>query len=569
MLDEITVDGIDEMEFRRSIENMLRHGQVAEALEKLKALLGHHAGAGKILPARMLTITSADLTISGWDQLAERLEKYDRPEAITTALGIGIGDPEDAGQRPDENGNLAPCIETTFFSDSAYPFSDADRDDLLEGYSSFGCEWQGNFEHSDETLSVEGIDDLYGAIAELENKVSRSDRPDPDDIEAGAVGACYIGVLIYQAVKDTVLTNGLPRPLSVLLVNSDGYPFFDAPVMSCDEYIAQTAFGDVAPATAAADLDEEEEGEEEAEPLRAGGMASLEGLLGSGSQGTRKKPVLALSADEAHDPLGLEEEAACAPPIEFEPGPQPEDLEGNMPEQVESLNTQSVNIAKITEPDEDPDSEGPAAYTPIDFAALKKPMGTALPRKYGPEDDNVFKQEPDTPARPDAGDASGAEDIAAHRAKPIFNEDAAVHPEPAVREEPALPEGRPEAHIENSDPFEIKPSDWYSEPAPAEETNDSSFEETFGESDSTDQEPESAFEELKATLAADTPPELELSDDHANDLIQPYEPVQRAAPASHSIRQRVRISMEEEPAEEDSLFARVLCWMRSFIARFR
>ena len=54
--------------------------------------------------------------------------------------------------------------------------SEAARSVLADGYSLYGCEWQGTFEPSDSSLPGEGIDDLYGAVAAL------------DAGEGGAVG---------------------------------------------------------------------------------------------------------------------------------------------------------------------------------------------------------------------------------------------------------------------------------------------------------------------------------------------------------------------------------------------
>ena len=283
---QITIDGIEEHSFRRSIENMLRQGLANEAACRLRALLREHAGTGALLPARMLEITAGDIRLEGWEELAARIAEYDRPENPITALGIGIADPEDTGLRPDENGFLSPPLQTTYFSDSAYPFSEADREDLLDGYSSFGCEWQGDFEHTDQTLSVGGIADLYGAVAALENKVSQSDNPSATDIEAGAVGACYLGVLVYQALRDAILRDGLPRPMAVLLVNSDAYPFFDAPVMTCGEYLDG---GEIAIVESSKVI--------QADEIEPAPMASLETVIDK-AQG-RKKPVLVL--DPADD----------------------------------------------------------------------------------------------------------------------------------------------------------------------------------------------------------------------------------------------------------------------------
>jgi hypothetical protein len=295
----IIIDGLEEHSFRRSIETMLRDGRADEAEQRLKALLPEVAGPGKALPARLLEITAADIQLGGWEQLAAKVDEYSRPMIPITAIGIGIGDPADTGLAPDAQGNLRPPLQTTYYSDATYPFSETDRADLLEGYSSFGCEWQGDHDKLDETLSIEGIDDLYGAIAKLENEVGASGNPPAQDIRAGAIGACYLGVLVWQATRKVAIAQGLPRPLAILLVNSDAYPFFDAPVMTCEEYLDDGALRVVehAPAAAATFDDEAEEAAE---------AASLVDIAGLGAHREKtKKMALVLAGEEAENPLGM------------------------------------------------------------------------------------------------------------------------------------------------------------------------------------------------------------------------------------------------------------------------
>ncbi|MBV1918942.1 MAG: hypothetical protein KUG65_12900 [Sphingomonadaceae bacterium] len=313
MPEEITINGLEEHAFRRSIETMLRNGRADQAADELRALLPAYAGDDKVLPARLLEITVDQLKFTGWDQIATKIDEYGRTESPITAVGIGIGDPEDMGIYPDANGHLTPPLETSFFSDATYPFSETDRDDLLEGYSSYGCEWQGDYDKADKTLAIEGIDDLYGAIAALENQVSTSAQPSAQDICAGAVGACYLGVLVFQAARDAAVKQGLPRPLVVLLVNSDAYPFFDAPVMTCDEYLNAgevKVVEAVTSVTASGDGDDFDS--EEAEE-----SASLISMVSTGRADGKKKMALALEGDEAANPLGMADEliaqAAFAP----------------------------------------------------------------------------------------------------------------------------------------------------------------------------------------------------------------------------------------------------------------
>ncbi|MDG2005266.1 MAG: hypothetical protein P8J20_18235 [Novosphingobium sp.] len=297
-MNSITIDGMEEMEFRRSIEGLLRQGQADDAADRLKTLLKGYAGEGRLLPERFLTVSANDISLEGWDQLGEKLGEYDRAEMAMSAISVDILDPQGVGARPDESGRLRPVIETSYFSDSAYPFSEADRDDLLDGYSSFGCEWQGNFENIDTTIAVEGIDDLYGVTVGLENKVASSAKFDSEDVEAGALGSCYLAVLIHQAIRDAAAEKGLPRPLCVLAGSNDAYPFFDAAAMTVGEY-CQDGRAEL-PGEALADEEFGDEFAEDAlESAAPGGMASLESMLGIGGSKKEKKPVLMIDPDEA------------------------------------------------------------------------------------------------------------------------------------------------------------------------------------------------------------------------------------------------------------------------------
>jgi len=307
--EEIIIDGMEEDTFRRSIEIMLRNGRADEAVEQLRRLLPHHAGEGKTLPARLLELGPEQIRLAGWEKLATRIEKYSRPSIPITAIVIGIGDPDDLGLEPDAMGCLRPPLATSYYSDATFPFSEADRAGLLEGYSAFGCEWQDYHDRIDDTLWVEGIDDLCGAIVRLENRVAASENPDPDLICAGAIGACYLGVMVWQGARRAVMEHGLPRPMAILLVNSDAYPFFDAPVMTCDEYLDDGALQVVKqPAPARFE-------EFDAEEAEAASLLDIAGL--SVHRASAKKMALVLDGAEAHNPLGMADDlvaqAACDP----------------------------------------------------------------------------------------------------------------------------------------------------------------------------------------------------------------------------------------------------------------
>jgi hypothetical protein len=231
----IVIDGLNEEDFRRSIENRLREGRPSAAIERLRPLLAPFAGPGGVLPERFLTVEPADLVLTGWERLEEAIAACDQPENPITALTIAFGWPGDEAPEPDDNGNLRPHLETSYFSDNAFPFSQSTREDLLEGYSFYGCSWSGDCEAIDTTLTLEGIDDLCGALALLEARLLASEEPDEDGIRAGSLGACLLSALLVQAVNDHLSRQKLPRPLCVMVGSNGVYPYFDAPVVGMPE----------------------------------------------------------------------------------------------------------------------------------------------------------------------------------------------------------------------------------------------------------------------------------------------------------------------------------------------
>ena len=237
----IAIDGQSEEEFRRSIESDLRHGRDSVAIGRLQKLLEPYAGPDGILPTRFLTVTAADLALRGWSYLGDCIARHDRPGRPVTAISIAFGWAGEEPPAPDEQGRLNPHVETGYYNDAAYPFSQSGRDDLLDGYSLHGCTWAADCEASDNALSVDGIDDLHGALALLEAQLLTSDEPDADAIVAGSLGACLLSALLFQAVGQRIAADGLPRPVCVTAGSNGVYPYFDSPVAGMPESARRAA----------------------------------------------------------------------------------------------------------------------------------------------------------------------------------------------------------------------------------------------------------------------------------------------------------------------------------------
>ena len=302
-MDSVTIDGMDEHEFRHSIEDLLRSGEADEAATKLRGLLEPYAAAGGVLPPRFLDVGASNLEFAGWNKLASRLLDHDRRGYPISAIGVVLADARALGGPRPAGGWLAPFVKTFYFSDEAYPFTGAARDDLLDGYSRDGFGWQGDYQATDATLSIKGIDDLHGAIVALEDRLLDCRDPDPEEIRAGTIGACYLAVLIHQALRETIRGKGLPRPLCVLAACDGVYPFFDAPVAGQDEYMA--------PATANARATEElEEAVADEEELLE--ELAMEGsLLSIASPRGAKSPVMLVSEEECEEAARFTEMAGA------------------------------------------------------------------------------------------------------------------------------------------------------------------------------------------------------------------------------------------------------------------
>lgn len=561
-METITIDGMDEHDFRHSIEDMLRHDDVDDAINRLRALLTPYAGEGGILPARFLTVTTDQIALSGWSGLGARLGAFDRPGHPISAIGIAMADPIEAGRRPDDAGRLAPCIETCYLSDSGYPFSEATRDDLLDGYSREGFEYQGDFEGIDTDLAIDGIDDLYGAIAQLETRLLRSDNPHPDEIRAGSLGACFLAALIHQAVRDTIRRQGLPRPLCVMTGCDGVYPFFDAPVTGSieDTDVAKPAW------------QEEWGDEDEAEgPLElTPGEASLLNLISRKEK--TKKPVLVVNREDMRKAERFNE-AAAAHQMRGGHLATPDDHSIHEPAEWETASLHALPDALPSEPDEADsfdlhDEEGGefASLVP----ELTEPELTG-PELTGPELPGSDLPSPEFSSLEPAPEldfdpASESEHDAGH------DENPAPLPEPAAMSD-AVPPAPAAETVASSEPDRAEPDEaiaWPAddaEPAPTDE-----LDMPEPDADEPAAEPEREIVEWPVSAAGPYLPDPDADLGFANLTTESRGPRKASAPlpdftpGRHSLRSRLSDQQPQSspaaPRPKRSLIAAILGWLK-------
>ncbi|TIX51973.1 hypothetical protein [Alteraurantiacibacter aquimixticola] len=226
-------DGADaRADFRKSVEQMLRNGRPDPALVLVRRKLSQLSGESDPMVAAALETQAGDITLVGWDDLAERFAWLDKAGKPITALGIDFSWPGHVGAEPDAEGHLAPYIETNYYADiPEMAFSSADRETLLRGYLAGGSEWQGCFEDIDNLIEVEGMSPLYGAVTANASNRNR----DGAEGDAYLLSSCASAVLLHLAVRDAIRAKGLPRAMAVLVGSNEDFPFFDAPVVSVDE----------------------------------------------------------------------------------------------------------------------------------------------------------------------------------------------------------------------------------------------------------------------------------------------------------------------------------------------
>lgn len=232
MLAEITIDGMVDEEFRHAIEVLLREGQAEQAETWLRSRIAMVSGPGLPLPERFPQLTSADLSITGWEDIAGRLAHLDTLGAPITAIGIDLSDPDHIGLSPEPSGLMPLHVETHYYTDDAWPFSRCDRASLTGGYVGSGSRWTDRFVEVDDTIGIAGIDDLYGAVFALEHRCRPGGDASEQERRAYMLGASFIAVLAHIAIRDTAMREGLPRPMAVLVGSNESYPFVSAPAVA-------------------------------------------------------------------------------------------------------------------------------------------------------------------------------------------------------------------------------------------------------------------------------------------------------------------------------------------------
>lgn len=255
MLADVTIDGLAEDEFRRSIETMLREETAELAVRRLRKLLTPYCGDNAPLPARFLKLTCADVILSGWSDLHTAMDAVDAEGEEVCAISFDLSLPLTEGWWADDDGHpmAEPRIESRFYTDEAFPFSTSSHADIVAAYEGESAPWHGkHFEDADsEALTVSGLADVNGALVDLGESIQSGKAKDEDSLVSHVMGGCLIAVLVHQAVREAALRGGLPRPMAILVGRGDAFPQFDAPVIAArsdmpagDDFLLSLQFTD-------------------------------------------------------------------------------------------------------------------------------------------------------------------------------------------------------------------------------------------------------------------------------------------------------------------------------------
>ncbi len=217
-----------------TMEALLREGDADEAALRLELAIEALEELGHPIAGLCHETPLNRVDVKGWEALHQRVQELNQNGAPITAVGIDISVHGDAVVRAD--GAIEPFLETNFYSDAAFDFTNGTRVDLIEGYSGSASAWQGCFVEIDSIVSIAGLGRLNAELRRLEAECRTGEHTDALDHDALWVGSAFLAVRVHQAMRECIIEWGLPFPMTVLVGSNESYPFFDAPVITRDEF---------------------------------------------------------------------------------------------------------------------------------------------------------------------------------------------------------------------------------------------------------------------------------------------------------------------------------------------
>ena len=179
-----------------------------------------------------LSIRNHDaLAVNNWHDLWRSMAIPLTGNSSATAISLDMSWPGHFGREPNEDCELEPVIETNYFNDGVFPFSVTSRDEFQLACEYQHSPWRGAFDEIDGNLTIAGLSELYGRV-QLQAAVANRT---PEEEDAYQLNAALAAIGVHIATKRTIVAEGLPKPMAVLVGSNEDFPFFIAPVVTFEE----------------------------------------------------------------------------------------------------------------------------------------------------------------------------------------------------------------------------------------------------------------------------------------------------------------------------------------------
>jgi hypothetical protein len=214
----------DERAWIEEIRGLLSSGRAAEADARLSAELEGFDGS---LARLCKAMSSADVTIEGWEDLLPILEEWEGPPV--TAITLGLTNPPDlvfeAGKTHEADLLLA------LYSDDAFPFSSTSKADLVAECGKDYPGWVDGEEDVEFYCTLAGLADLNTALIQCKHRYFLRDGRDgvegraPGGYVEFILGSWLLATRFLQAAERAIAEHGVPDGCRVIAgtvgVNAD------------------------------------------------------------------------------------------------------------------------------------------------------------------------------------------------------------------------------------------------------------------------------------------------------------------------------------------------------------
>lgn len=167
-----------------------------------------------------LSLKADAIVTTGWDKLSVEVAKLADKKSISVVgldLSSHVENPEDS------NGWIEPGLETSYYSDEAFPFSTSGIDEILAVTGGGSTPWQGRFVDIGWAIEITGLAQLHSKIHEFEEEMDTSRGLDV------AIGMSYLILNFHRSAVRDARAQGFPHAMPILLGEHDfGGPYIDS-----------------------------------------------------------------------------------------------------------------------------------------------------------------------------------------------------------------------------------------------------------------------------------------------------------------------------------------------------